>query len=557
MPSSPLADRALVSRRAVALIFAITSALLLYVYGPLVVADPILARDDRSMLNGVRSLSSPLDWFPAVRALHVLDLQPLRDASIALDLKVSALLGHGTFHATNLLLWFAIALLAFLLFRRVANERLALAALPLFALHPLFAGSVGWISARKHLLACLFILAATLLLLRAADRDRAVLRNRSVVLGALLYSLAMSSQPISLLWPLWALGAAILFWPQEWKRIAFRQSWPWVVPMAVAAAVNEYYYSNVYSGLGAQKLVEGTLGDRVLSLGRYAANLSGFAPLAAQYSPASTWNLVGLLLLPIVTWLLIRKAPRPALLWLSFAALPLLLVTVKMTNIFVSDSYALITGVGGFCALLSVLATCGPRLERTGAIVLLVLAVPAAWKASRQARTWMSDDALWAHAARVEPSPNSLINYGGQLLAARRFLEARAVAERVLAWDPAQPQLPLLYARATASDESLPLPDRISRLERGAASPWNDYFLGSLRARAGDFSSAASDYQRALTQPAVFKAELSIIAAEAHVLCRQTNTAPAGCDAAIDALRPLPDWSEARFQQRLRALQPH
>jgi tetratricopeptide (TPR) repeat protein len=556
MSSSPLADRVPVSRRAAALVFTITAALLVYVYGPLVAADPILARDDRSLLNGVRGLSSPLDWLPAVRALHVLDLQPLRDASLLLDLKLSALLGHGTFHATNLLLWCAIALFAFLLFRRVANERLAFAALPLFALHPLFVGSVGWISARKHLLACLFILAATLALLRAADRDRAGLRDRSVALVALLFSLAMLSQPISLLWPVWALGAAVLFWPQAWKQITARQAWPWLVLMALAAAVNGYYYSTIYSGLGAQKLVEGTLADRVLSLGRYAANFSGLAPLAAQYSPASHWNLVGLFSLPIAAWLLIRKAPRPALLWLSFAALPLLLVTAKMTNIFVSDTYALITGVGGFCAILSVLASCGPRLERLGAIVLLVLAIPATWKASRQAQTWMSDDALWAHAAAVEPSPNSLINYGGQLLAARRFSEARAVAERVFAWDPAQRQLPLLYARATASDESLPLAERISRLERGPLSPWNDYFLGSLHARAGDLYRAAIDYQHALAQPAELKAELSIIAAEALVLCRRTSTDPAGCDAAIDALRLLPDWSEARFQQRLRALAP-
>ncbi len=543
-PPSPTA------RWPAALVCLATLCALLFAYGPLIASDPILRRDDETLLRGVRGLSSPLAWPEAVRTGRILDVQPVRDLALGVGLRASALSGHGLFHAFNLLLWICICVLAWRLFARTAGERLALFALPLFALHPIFAGSVGWISASKHLLAAAFLLGAALLLLRAIDERNAA--PRSALAFCALYALAMLSQPIGLLFPLWAALAVMLLSPAPSRRALLR--WPAVLlPLfALAGFINAAYYTRLYPQLAASKLVEASAGERLLSLGRTAFNLLSPIALSPIYSPGSVWNLVGLFALLLLAWLLLRRSSREVWLAFAFASFPLALVTLRMTNIFVSDTYALLPAVGIFSALLARLRDAGPRAMRIGGVTLLALSLPAAALTARQARTWRSDAALWEHAAEVEPCPQTLVRFGGELLRLGELRQAREVAEGLIASGESEPQLAFLYSRAVAQDPSLLLADKIERLEAAPLDdPWRDYLLGTLHAQSGDAGRGADLLVRALRSPLAFKGELPVIAAEATALCQLASRSPC---VDLAALRTLPGWSEEAYARRRSSL---
>jgi tetratricopeptide (TPR) repeat protein len=117
------------------------------------------------------------------------------------------------FHATNLLLHAAVALLAWRVLRRLAVPAPWLAA-ALFAVHPAHVDTVAWVAERKNLLSGLFALAAVLSYLEFDERREAGRPGRRwpYVASLAAFLLALLSKTAVLGLPL---VAGLLLW---WKR---------------------------------------------------------------------------------------------------------------------------------------------------------------------------------------------------------------------------------------------------------------------------------------------------------------------------------------------------
>jgi tetratricopeptide (TPR) repeat protein len=535
-------------------------ALVAAVHAPLVREDPLLSRDDLTLVRPLERMGSLSDYAAALRGGALMDVQPVRDASLALDLWVARRTGVSPFHATNVLLWCAIVLLAHRLFLAVGGAPpVALAAAGLLALHPALAMAVAWVAARKHLLSCLFLLLATLGLERAR---RAAAEGRrpggALVAGvAGAYALSVFSQPITLLFPLWA-GWVALTGRGPVRRAALGVALACAPVMLACAWVNMAYYTGTYVEQGAPKFVGGFQpGVSALALGRAFFNLVAPVAVATTYEPGSPYNLAGLLLLVLFAWWAARALPwRLSTTWALFALLPLAVVLVRMTHVFLSDPYLLTPAVGLGCLGVSlaagrrqgVEAGVGPgRLAALGVggvgLALLLLLVPVV-------HSWRSEAALWARAADVSPSPGALVKHAFYLASGGETEEAIGVALQLRAWNPGHPEAGYVLGRAVHLDRTLSAEQKEQLLrENPLPGPWFHYYYALTLGQLGRFADAARHAREALRAPRAFRAELPGVAAEATLLCRRAGGAD--CEGLAAPLRTLPAWSEALFQQRL------
>lgn len=523
----------------------------LALYGPLIPQARLLERDDQRLVEPLRHLDGPGAYVDAVRGGRILDVQPVRDLSYWLELRFEAATGLTPFHATNVLLWLVlVALVHRLLAVRHQGFELWLLVL-LFAVHPVFVGSVAWVAARKHLLSAVFTLGASVLVVRAS---RVSVGRAAAAAG--LYTLAVASQPITLLWPLWGAGE---LWRRgsEHRRSALQLLLACLPSLLLAAAVNWLYYRGAYvQQVGVEKFVdaEGTSGVALLAVGRAFANLVFPVALATQYYPGSALNLVGLVALVLVTAASLKfRARSDVLSALGFFAFPLLVVTVRMTSIFLSDPYLLVPSVGVLWLLGSWLRG-APQGLRYG---LAMLGLVLAFASHALVGTWRSESALWAHAAEVEPTPNALAKHAYYLAQEGRAHEALEVAVRLGAWDPAHPEYPLVLSRALFLDPTLEVDRKLELLHAsGLHGGWPAYFTGLLELRRGHLGEASAALDEALGDAARFKAEVATVAAEAHALCLQLGRVDCAERTAAVRARAGTAWSEARFEARLRQPAP-
>jgi hypothetical protein len=541
-------------RNRLAILLAWVGALLALAWneGALVLADPVLSRDDQTLLRPLEAMHRLGDYFAAFRAHRLLDLQPVRDASLWLDLVVQRWVGHGVHHLVNLLLLVAIlVLLQALAVALVGNRPAAAAIVLVFACHPIVANTVSWIATRKHLLACAFILAATWLVRR---RERPGLA--AYLSSGALYLLSVFSQPIMLLWPAWlALDAGL----RQGRRAAARIAAAFLPLVAFAGWANFVYYRGAYTTGGATKLVALSPAVSLLSLGRDLFNAIAPVAITTTYYPGRSFNLVGLIALPILVGLSIKLLPRrEALSGWAFFAFPLVVVTGWMTNIFVSDTYLLVPLAALLLLFAQVWCARPPRepLRRLAPIAIAGVSLVLALLSRPVAASWRSDEALWTRAYAVEPSPSALARYADQVLQHGRIAEARQLAIRLAEWAPNFPGTAKLLARSIYLDRTLPAAQRVEWLDRASVrDAWTDYFSASLEAEAGNFGAALARMRAAAPSAVEFGGELANVAAEARAICQRAN-AP-DCDALTARFRsaaPPRFWDEARFQARLARL---
>jgi hypothetical protein len=494
------------------------------IYGPIVAGAPILSRDDHSLLDPLHQLHSPGEYVAAVRAGRVLDLQPLRDLSFWLDFELSRLVSHDTLHFTNVALWVLIVLVL----RAVSRSDAVAAA---FALHPVFVGSVAWISARKHLLTCLLILLATHLVEKLE-------RRREALLAWLLYLASLLAQPIAVLWPAW------VWLRSRFSRIDRRRKLDLLalacLPLTAAALwANLHYYSR-----GTKFAAAGGAGISLLSLGRSFFNLIAPARLAAMYDPASPFNLLGLLLLPLFAWVAIRRMGQSAWLWLAYFAFPLAIVTARITNIFVSDTYLLLPGAG-----LAILLARSGAVEKVSPVAGGAVLVALSLLSVREARAWTSDEALWQHACASEGAPPACARWSGYLPANEALTVALDAEER----GQGNAIVEQAFARAVAQQRALSPQQKLQLLlAHPSDDPWHAYYLGSVLGSMGRLGEAEVQLREALRSPGRLAQDLPTVAAEGQWLCLHGSNS--GCSGLISQARTQPQWDEARYQRRLREL---
>jgi tetratricopeptide (TPR) repeat protein len=378
--------------------------------------DPWLIRDN-ALLRYPSWRGLGQIWFdlsPELRLRLGAEYLPLRDMSVMLDYALYDS-WFGGFHLTNLVLYGLLCAAAgTLVLRWTGRLELAWTAGLLWALHPLHAESVAWLSERKGLLAALGVLAAGLLFHRFVRRPswgRGLAVAACAVLAVWSKAVGVTAVPLLglLLWLLppgdRAPGSGRAAW----------LGWAGISAAALLAALPVYL-------VGSQLVAEQQLhGGGLLSSAWLAARVQGLyleqfllgAQLGIGYElPAGTRGLVlgaaGALLATVMAGLALTGLWRRgawAVAGLAGAAwwvfsLPTSQLLIPLQNV-VADRYTLLPSLALALALALLLGRLGSRWLRLGLVGLM--AAMAAVMTVEQAASWASPRALYAQALRADP----------------------------------------------------------------------------------------------------------------------------------------------------------
>lgn len=467
------------------LYLAIALGLTLLIHWPLTFQTILLDRDDRWLTAPLKDTRNFTDWWTAIRSGELPDLQPVRDLTYWIDWRLHDLLGSGPyFHLTNLMLWWGILALTWGIAGGVlagsGKQRPSIAdvLVVLMALHPVAVEPVAWVSGRKHLLSIFFMLLATRVLMNACARRK--VSPASVVVISIAYLASCMSQPINVLWPVWAAVWLFVKQDRDWRQRNRVQLGSLAAALITGTVVTFMINMSVYQGtewfgfkLTPHAQIHGTklggfrtdeIGISMLAIGRYFYNILCPFTIAHRYSPGAMVNLAGLLAIPLAGWMGWRlKAGRTDFfLWTMHAALPLLVVTAQLSAIFVADSYAASAMPGCLIAIALLYQGAGLDRRKSGLFAAVFGGMLLASSMSI-AKSWTSTQKLWFRANAIEPTADSLYFTGGFLLQDGRFDEALDHATRLLATSGINSKSSRLITLAICSHPRIPDHEKIER----------------------------------------------------------------------------------------------
>lgn len=343
----------------------------LLAFAPALFSQTLVNPDAQFILERLLKTASFGSYLSDLFSFRTLDVQPFRDMSFMLDLKIYTYFGFNSAVWQNLV-WWVVAVITLQkmmndLYPEEKDAHLYLAMI--FCVYPLFSQIVPWGVARKHLMSFTFILLATRVMTQSEQFS-----NKSKFKITIFYFLSVFSQPISLLWPCWL--AAWLKWG---KRDRLKENGLWVavlfIILALTAAINRFYYLYSPTYL-ASYVVKGNgpfnIGDKILGLGHYTFQLVFPYLLSFQYDLGHWSSLIGLLIVIIASLILYKKKLhlKHALMWCWFALLPLALVLIDPRMLY--DTYLLIPAAGMILLLTPYLHSC-MRKPRAFAVTMLAI----------------------------------------------------------------------------------------------------------------------------------------------------------------------------------------
>lgn len=535
----------------------------LVIYLPVCFKSPLIDYDDSNYLPPIQNVKT-LDEYQGLREQgRILDVLPVRDLSYWLDYKFLAATGIHIFHFNNLLIWLLMCFffLRLLEIQDVGKQTTFWAAL-LFSAHPLFVNSVPWISARKHLLSALFILVATFLTLREKkEKSRRDVKTSFRII--LLYCLSGFSQPINCLWPAWYFSETY----QERKR-------RWVFPgLALLALcifilfVNWFYYAHA-TPEDAQKFSSQVVSFKQLTaIGRYYFQvIVPLWPVVSDHSPTAWQNATGLALLVISLAALFIFLKRDLRIWnwVLLMFLPMAIVHSRVTNIFASDTYALIFASAFFLVMANILKLAPLKttrnIQKVAAVFVCFLFCTELIISVRQARAWQSNFSLWERAYQAEPTPFNTIAYGLELLKKGEPKRALELGMEAYQLQPGKKRLPFLISKAIYNLPDLSLEQKIEALQKfDFKDPWFSYYKAALLFQTNSAGNAFQELLPWTLDPAALRKQMGqdteIAFAESQFYCVKAKIKSAKCtDATINAKQKLKDWSQSRFEKRTRDL---
>jgi len=385
----------------------------------------------------VRSLSAANLWHVLTCSVYQLWL-PTKTISYALDYALWGLDPRG-YHATNVLLHALASVLVFLVARRLLRERLwAVVAAALFALHPVHAEAVAWLSARKDVLSTVLLLVSVLTFFRWRTGGA---RRAWVWYGVslLVFLLASRAKPTTQVLPVLLLGLVRL-WPGGEGPAGgrLRGSWtlwgtlPFFVVAGVLSLVDWSLATRFGYATGAQAGRAAVNVPLVFwAYGWYARLLLLPVGLLPQYRVSRSMGLgepavllgAALLLASVVlvVWALVKRWRMGAPLgWYLVAVLPvcgLLPIAVPSP---VADRYLYLPSVGACILAAYGLESLARRLGGLGHRVLVgavvVVLVALGLQTVHQEGVWADSQTLWQNVLAKDPrNYNAHVNLGAAL----------------------------------------------------------------------------------------------------------------------------------------------
>lgn len=393
-----------------AVVSALLTGLALAVYSQ-VVGFEFLGYDDRFFVVENRAVRAGLSWATFKWALFSRFgfWFPLTRLSHLLDTSIWGMSPSGH-HLTSLVLHTTSVVLVFQIFRRLTGSlgRAAVIA-ALFAVHPLGAETVSWISERKGVLCGTLFLSALYVYVGGDGPPK----PKRIAATSALYLAALMAKPMALTLP----GVLLLidWWPLKslgWRRVIEK------VPMVVIAAAVSVVTAAAQEAVAAT--VDSTtfplkvrIANALVATGDYLrllfvpVGLSPFYPHPYDTLPDWRVAVAAVMLISVTAIFWFWRNARPHLLvgwlwWLGMLVPVIGLVQIGRWSM--ADHYMYLPMLGLLFALVTELgARLTPHVGLTvGAIVVAVFAFLAAMQSSY----WHDTRTLFEHAAEVSPRTN-------------------------------------------------------------------------------------------------------------------------------------------------------
>jgi len=430
--------------------------------------------------------------------------RPVFSISLALDYFLWGLNPLG-FHLTNILLHAINTVLLFSLGRKLLNTTCAVLASLLFALHPIQAHAVNFISTRGELLAAFFILFSF----------RTFLSGRTIPF-AIAFTLALLSKETSMVFPLAVLVAGIILEKgrQDLRLISafvilglyllvrlslgfsfslipliFSYQAPWDIRFLLAFKVLALYFLAVFN------LFEMPHPFWTVEM-----------PTTVNDPYVISGVLILLFLLGAI-WRAWKKEPVIAfgLAWFLIYFLPI--SNLKQLNQPMAEHWLYLPMIGlclavGALSNVSFIRRREVRLVRVGIIAAsAVFLIFAALVLREKAKIYQDDESFWLAAIRANPKVAGLYSIlGGTYLARQDILRAREFYVKALALDPndfpANYMLGSLLHRAGQPGEAKIYLERITRVQPVLAQEF--YAVAHAWEMLGDQQRAIVFYRKAL-----------------------------------------------------------
>ncbi len=487
-----------------------------------VVANQFVLDDTHTVARNpaVHSLAQVGEWLVSPYAASGMrdypNYRPVLIASYALDYALWGASPVG-FHTTNLLIHLGVVILVFVLGRRLASEPWAAAcAAGVFALHPINAEAVNYVTARSSSLATLAVLGAIWAAAKADEQGARTWRVLSYVLGIA----ALGTKEIAVVLPVLVV---------VWRRTAYGSTEPWVVTLRSSISwwllVGGFLAFRAWILWGlAQSAISGpgvtVWRNALLALKIYAVSLGEWWwPNALAVDHAWPWWVSGYDALVITgslaaaltaTMVLMRRTPQLGwyAAWFWVAILPTGALGFVSRLTLYQDNRVYLAGVGlawlaGHLMAATLRWASIRPVGRIAAAFAVIVMIGAAVKADA-ARTavWADRASLWDDVLAKYPA--SLMAHNGKGMVAfdaGRFEEARDWFERTVRLFPGYAEghknLGVTFTRLGDWDRS------IAALEF-ALSIHPEYLearitLGKVYERIGRPDLALQTYDRALT----------------------------------------------------------
>lgn len=476
-------------------------------------------------------------WF---RSFTAGDYKPLVWASYAFDYSFWGLNPFG-FHFSNLLLHALNAILLYAVIIRVGRGRVrpgpAVFAVLFFALHPLRAESVSWVTERKDVLCGFFYLLSLLFYLRYVTgrkrlRDR-ILSNKWYLLSFISALGAFLSKGIAVSLPFILL--LIDFYPftrfyHNPKKVLMEK-----IPFFLAAlgagmaALAGQFKHEAMAGLAkfdisSRLLLAGKSGVFYLLKSLWPSGLNPIyliSPGTPGFLLSGIFSL-GLIVLITLLCLYLRKKQ---LSWPLFSWLWYLITWFPISGIFqtglvpIADRFTYLPALGLSFALAFVSSRSGRERRRyflAGAASLLLI---LSFLAIQQERNWRNSLSLWGR----HPESNSEVvhyNLGNALSNEGKFRKAIGHYLKAVRIKPdygaAHYNLGVSLAEVGRLNEAVSQYQEALRFNPGSAKTHNN--LGNALIRQGKIEEAISQYEQAIQlDPALVDAHNNL----ANVLARQ------------------------------------
>jgi tetratricopeptide (TPR) repeat protein len=441
------------------------------------------------------------NWIPLTTLSHILDCQLFG-------------LRAGGHHLVNVLIHAATAVLLFLALRQMTGSlwRSAFVA-AVFAVHPLRAESVAWVSERKDVLSGLFFMLAIGAYVRQArqpSRAGPVVVFLMFALGLMAKSMVATLPFVLLLLDYWPLGR--LRNRQDFLRLV-REKIPLFALAAGACVAAALVPGLVITGADRLPLLE-RIGNAAVSYVVYLGQTVFPAGLAIPYpnppngQPPGKVCLALVALAAISAGVMMWRKKRPCLLtgWLWYLGmlLPVIGIVPISADAAHADRYTYLPGIGLALAVTWAVADGSAswkhrRLALGGLMIAAVSALTV--RGHIQTSYWKDSQSLWTRAlACTSGNYTALINQGALLVKQGKLDEGMALFQKSLEIAPANADAlnNLANALATKGEDEAAIAQYQKALEIQPDSAEARYNLANVLVKHGRLDEAIAHYRKSV-----------------------------------------------------------